>query len=62
MCGLVFASRNQLLKHIEKTGHVVDPTRKTGHITGLYYIPPDESGGKAKRRGKKGRDEDDDSD
>ena len=40
VCGLVFASRNLLLKHIDKTGHITDPTRKTGHITGLYYIPP----------------------
>ena len=42
VCGLVFANRNLLLKHIEKTGHITDPTRKTGVITGLYYIPPTE--------------------
>ena len=40
VCGLVFASRNLLLKHIDKTGHITDPTRRTGIITGLYYIPP----------------------
>ena len=42
VCGLVFANRNLLLKHIEATGYITDPTRKTGVITGLYFIPPTE--------------------
>ena len=42
VCGVVFStvsSRILLLKHIQKTGHTTDPTRKTGLTTGLMFIP-----------------------
>lgn len=43
VCEQVFPSRKELLKHIEKTGHVRDPEAIPGGLpNGMFYIPDGE--------------------
>ena len=40
VCGECFHSRKELLKHIEKTGHVRDPSEAPGGLpNGMFFIP-----------------------
>ena len=44
VCGQVFHSRKEVLKHIEKTGHVRDPSAAPGGLPdNMFFIPGDQS-------------------